>query len=148
MKLNQIKSNEGRIEMEKSYVGTFNCYYCGKTAGVLLNKRLRKTLTQNMGVLDSDPCNECKKLMDQGIMFISIRNETTNEEMNPKDKGLPNPFRTGKIAVVKEQAVKQIINNDKMLEFALKYRFMFITDEAWERLGLPNKKINNSNEKD
>lgn len=126
-----------RIDNEnRSHVGMFNCYYCNKPMGVLIDKRGRKTLTRNCGVINDEPCNECKKWMKEGIIFISIKDSTTEDEMKPKNGMPPNPFRTGKWAVIKDEAVKQLINGT-MLDFALKYRFIFITDGAWEAIGIP-----------
>ena len=124
---------------EKSYVGMANCYFCNEPSTVLIDKRMRNTLTRNMGVIDMTPCSECKKLMELGVMLISIRDETTEEEM----KGpIPNPHRTGCVCVVKDEAIPRMMEG-KEAEFALKHRFMFITDSAWKVYGLPTEAVNN-----
>ena len=127
--------------MEKSHVGLYQCYFCGEDIGVLLDRRLRKSLPMKAGVIDMEPCDKCKELMKQGIILLSISDKTTAEEM----KGpIPNPHRTGGWVVIKQSAVEKLFTGEH-LNFALKHRFAFITDEAWAALGLPKpgKEIDN-----
>ena len=119
--------------MEKSHVGYNNCYFCGEINEILLDKRLRNTLHSNMGVMNMRPCSKCAEYMKQGVIFMSISDDTTAEEM----KGpIPNPYRTGGWIVVRQEAVERMFEGD-YLKFALENRFAFITDSAWEKLGLP-----------
>lgn len=121
--------------MEKSYVGMTNCYFCGEGKDILIDRRLKNSLPQYVGVLDMEPCNKCKEYMEQGIIVMSIKDDTTPEEMG-KGGTIPNPYRTGGWVVVKEEAVKNFLNGD-MLDFALEKRFLFVVDSAWDMLGLP-----------
>jgi hypothetical protein len=73
--------------------------------------------------------------MDMGILLISISDDTTPEEMKAP---MPNPYRTGGWVVVKQVFVERVLDGPS-LEFALKHRFMFIVDEAWDSLGLPRE---------
>lgn len=115
---------------DKSYVGMTHCFFCGEPNGLLLDRRLKPTLPRNIGVVDMTPCNECKEWMKKGIICISIADDTSEDEM----KGpIPNPRRTGQWAVIKEEAIRLIING-ALLEHTLKERFMFITDSAWNKL--------------
>jgi hypothetical protein len=87
--------------------------------------------------------------MNQGIIVISIADDTTEEEMlgesiekYGKKVGWrpPNPYRTGGWAVVKEEAVIEMTaNNPSYQSFALEKRFMFITSSAWNMLGFEPK---------
>lgn len=114
------------------YVGMTNCFYCNEPFGVVLDRRLRKTLPREIGPIDMEPCPKCKDWMSKGIILISIKDDTTEDEM----KGpLPNPYRTGGWAVIKKKALEKVIAGE-MLEFALKYRFLFICDSAWKELRL------------
>lgn len=123
--------------MEKSHVGYNNCYFCGKINEILLDRRLRNTLHSNMGVMNMRPCNECAGYMKQGILLMSIADDTTEEDM----KGpIPNPYRTGGWVVVRQEVVERMMDG-KFLDFALKNRFAFITDEAWDKLGLPRGEV-------
>ena len=122
---------------EKSHVGMFQCYFCGKDAGILLDRRLRDILPRQVGVVDMTPCNECEEFMKQGIILISISDDTTFEQMKEK---IPNPYRTGSFVVVKESFL-DALNEGDMKEFARKNRFMFITDSAWDKIGLPREEI-------
>jgi len=132
--------------MEKSYVGMSNCYFCGKAGStLLLDRRLRSTLEREVGVINMEPCSECAGYMKQGIIIMSIADDTTVEEMQGepiirlgKEIGAfpPNPVRTGGWAVVKEEAIMRMIDgNEKHMKFAREKRFMFITSSAWNRMG-------------
>jgi len=115
----------------------YQCFFCGDDIGILLDRRLRNTLKRKAGVLNMDPCDKCKGYMKRGIILISISDDTTAEDM----KGpMPNPFRTGGWCLVTEDAVKKFMDGGS-LEFALKLRFMFISDEAWDAVGLPRGEV-------
>lgn len=143
---------------DKSHVGMFQCFYCQKSMGVLLDRRLRKSLPRRAGVLDMEPCSECKDLMKIGIILISIKDNTTDEDMRGepimrfgRERGRtpPNPYRTGGWCVVKQEAVERFPVPAKMIDSAVRRRFMFITDEGWDYLGLPrDQEIDNRPKKE
>ena len=122
-----------------------SCYFCGKSNEILLvGSKVAKfkaagladasgRMKSNIGVVDMRPCNECEKLMKEGVIIMSIRDDTTEEQM----KGpIPNPYRTGGWAVVKDEAVERMFP-DHFRDFAIKNRFMFITDGVWDTFGIP-----------
>lgn len=123
--------------MEKSHVGMFNCFYCNEPMGVLLDRRLKKSLPMNCGAYDLTPCSKCEEWMKKGIILISIADSTTEEDMKGR---LPNPYRTGGWAVVKQEVIENLFSG-RHLEHALKHRFAFITDEAWDKIGIPREDI-------
>ena len=117
----------------KSHVKLYQCYFCGEDIGILLDRWLRGARLMKAGCIDLTPCEKCKEWMEKGILLMSISNNTTPEEI----KGpLPNPLRTGGWTVVKDEELKPILSQSDY-DFAQKYRFMFITDEAWQMIGLP-----------
>ena len=115
---------------ELSHVGMNTCYFCNEPSEVLLYRRLKKTLPRNIGVMNMRPCTKCEDLMKQGILLISIKNDTQG----------PNPYRTGGWVIIKQEAVERMFNGD-FLKFALEHRFMFINDEVWDAMGLPRCKL-------
>ena len=83
------------------------CYFCGENKEIIMNTRLTEKAAQkieeyNGKVIDMEPCDKCKELMKQGIMFISVRDGESGN----------NPYRTGKLAVVKEEAVEKIYTKE------------------------------------
>jgi hypothetical protein len=78
-----------------------------------------------------EPCNECVGYMRQGVILISVRDEGTDKE---------NPYRTGGWAVVKDEAIKRMLHEGKLVDQILEKRFAFVPDEAWVKLGLPGLK--------
>ena len=120
---------------EKSHVGMSQCYFCGKVKEVMLDRRLRHSLPRQ-AVYNNEPCNDCKQLMEKGVMFISVSN-------NSKEEG--EPYRTGKVCVLKDSAVERLLSGD-ILKGVLKHRCAFIDDETWSAIGLPTKEeIGNEN---
>lgn len=115
--------------MSKSYVGMSDCFFCGQTKELLLDRWLRESLP-NRAVYNKEPCEICKEYMKQGVILISVSEKLTGENKE-------NPYRTGGWVVVTDEGVKRMLEGAAMLDDILKFRVSFITDEAWQALGLP-----------
>lgn len=87
-----------------------------------------------------EPCSKCDDLMKKGIILISIKDSTTAEEMGKGGK-MPNPYRTGGWCVIKRESFEKMISNDGMRKYGLRSGFMFITDTAWDAIGLPREEV-------
>ena len=110
---------------ELSYVGMATCFYCGEPKNeIILNTRLENVLPR-YGCYDKKPCDKCKEYMEQGIIVISVSDNSTGD----------NPYRTGGWWVVKEEALAKIFNIDTMANIH-KRRVMFIEDSVCETIGL------------
>jgi hypothetical protein len=109
----------------KEFVGMADCFLCGKPKYLLLDKRLRKSLPRS-AVYDKEPCDDCKKLMEQGIIFIGVRDNENHD----------NPYRTGQWFVLKEQAVKEMPMGEELRQSILKKRVCFIEVTVMKKLGL------------
>lgn len=118
-----------KMETEKEYVGMELCFFCQKPKGILLNTRLKKTLPRE-ATYNKEPCDECKKYMEQGIIVISAQRGSEPD----------NPYRTGGWWVIKEEAVKNFISDKILLDNVLQKRVMFIEDEVADRIGLKKVK--------
>jgi hypothetical protein len=103
------------------------CFICGKDKNeiALLGSAYKEEAPMHM-CIDKQPCDECKKMMDMGVLLVSVRNGTDPE----------NPYRTGNICVVKVEAAQKLFNN------LGSSRVAFIEDEAWDKVGLPRENIN------
>lgn len=99
------------------------CFLCGKEKNeiALLGAAYKSEAPMHM-CINKEPCDQCKEYMKQGILLISVRDNTDQE----------NPYRTGHIAVIKEEAAKNIFGTD-----ILKSRAAFIEDSLWNKIGLP-----------
>ena len=120
-------------------VALTKCFYCGKDDAIVMTKLLtpknaRDVESMNGKVIDMTPCQECKKLMDQGIILITFDPEKSLPGWDTER--IPNPYRTGGFFVVQEKAMLNIIGNKTLAEFIIKYRWMFIEHNAAEQLGL------------
>jgi hypothetical protein len=80
-------------------------------------------------VWDRRPCDKCAEYMERGVILISVRNGETG-------KG-DNPYRTGGWAVIKEDAIRRALTDQKLAEQIIRQRVAFIEDDSWDQLGLP-----------
>lgn len=118
---------------------TYQCFYCGESMGLLLigahSKQFKDAglamhdgeMRRQIGVISMEPCDKCKEYMQQGVLLISVKDET-NEK---------NPYRTGGWVVVKDHAIRKMVQPEALQEHILKARFAFVPDQAWDALGLP-----------
>lgn len=67
------------------------------------------------------PCDNCKEMMKQGVVIISVKDGTDHD----------NPYRTGRIFCVRDEAVK------KMLGEIPPKRACFIEDSMLDTMGFP-----------
>ena len=120
------------MEDKNFEVAIIRCYFCGKEKGLIMNSLLTSKAAKavkecNGKAFDLIPCDDCKKLMEQGVMLFEI-------EAVPTDPSQP-PERTGRMAVVKDSAFDNFPDRD-FAKQVLKRRFGFIQKEYWEQMGL------------
>ena len=100
------------------------CFICGKETSVVLfgtsyKDKNGKTAEAPRNVCTGDICDNCKQIIeDGGIFFIAVKD----------GEGAENPYRTGKIAALKEEAVKRIFPNFPYKEIN------YIEDTAYNQL--------------
>lgn len=109
------------IEENKSFVGMANCFLCGEVKHLLLDRRLKNSFSPN-GVYDKEPCEKCLKIMKEGVFFIGVRDKETGE----------NPYRTGQIIGLKDEAVKKFLN-EPLLSDVLKKRICYIEESVLKK---------------
>lgn len=111
------------------------CFFCGQDKSqIILPGLLPGDREAPKGaVWDMEPCDNCKSLMEQGVMFVSVRDGESGD----------NPYRTGRMAVVSEDWVRRRIRPQDMVDHLLQCRFGFIEDTVWKALGLPEEDIDN-----
>jgi hypothetical protein len=117
------------------------CFFCGETnKGLVLAGRQGRKIAKSLGqqevrqaCFDKEPCDECKKLMEVGVMLIAV---------SPYSHDVDNPSRTGPMAVIKDEAIERIFDPEAAAA-AIKKRAAFVADDAWDLLGLPRENINN-----
>ena len=67
--------------------------------------------------------------MEKGIIFISVDSAKTTDKENL--------YRTGGWCVLKEAAVRRMIEDGPVKDATLRKRVAFVEDEVWAALGLP-----------
>ena len=129
------------------------CFYCGGDVGVVLAGKLPGDVEAPHNVVwNMQPCNECEKHMKAGIILIEVeddqherieaeRQEHLRKYANILPKRRPpfihNPSRAGGWWVIKEEAIKRMIQPPDLLANVLQCRWTFIEKRVAEALGLP-----------
>jgi hypothetical protein len=129
----------------KSYVGMNRCWFCLEYKDILLDRRLKNSLPQDCGITDFEPCSKCKDYMVLGVIVITYDESKTDFEdliVLPENNktSMPNFHRSGGWFVVKDEAIerwRQVTDSPKIIDAAVKHRFLFIPDQLTELLGLP-----------
>lgn len=105
------------------------CFFCQQETGevALLGRLPGDAEAPHRAVLNMEPCGKCKEWMSKGVILISVEKDASGE----------NPYRTGGWCVVKDQALRDIVQPPELLVAILKKRVAFIPDDAWDALGLP-----------
>lgn len=99
------------------------CFFCGKDKNeiALLGAAYKGEAPMHM-CIDKEPCDECKKLMDMGVLLICVKNGSDRN----------NPYKTGPISVIKVETAQRIFGSS-----IGNGRVAFLEEEAWDKLGLP-----------
>jgi len=99
------------------------CFLCGKEKGIILFGKMKKDAeAPKQACYNKQPCESCKKMMEQGIMFISVRDGSDKD----------NPYRTGKLAVVAEESVRDLFKGKDELNSILNNRAVFVEDSMFD----------------
>lgn len=107
------------------------CFFCMKDKEIALFGELRDDVEAPRQVClgQSYPCSKCEGYMKQGIIVISFDPDRTDD--------MKNPWRSGGWAVVREEAIERWLDDESLLNDIRTKRFLFIEDEAWNKIGLP-----------
>jgi len=111
-------------------VALTKCYFCGDDSDILMNTRLTKSMAEKVEsmhgkVINKEPCSKCVETMNEGVIFISVKDDYDGDG---------EPYRTGRMVGIKTEAVKKMPIGDSFKEMALKYKYMFIVDEEFDKL--------------
>jgi hypothetical protein len=129
---------------DRQHVALTKCFYCLEGDRILLAKNYYQTKkgmqpTKDLApldgkVIDMEPCQKCADWMKQGIIMIGI--DAAKSKPGWEKEKRPNPWRSGGWAVLKEEAFRRLFDDEKIVEFALKHRFMFIEHDVMVMTGM------------
>ena len=132
------------------------CYLCQDDKNeVLLTGRLPEDAeAPQHAVWDMAPCDNCKALMKQGLIVISIKDgqsdelalarqdhEAAQSLKPPAQRGpfLPNPYRTGGWWVVREEAISRALKTivkAEVVDQLMRVGYVFLDDQVCRHVGL------------
>ncbi len=106
------------------------CFYClkDKSETILAGKLPNDQKAPPKHVWNMEPCDECREWMSKGVILISIDDLLTVDDNTP--------WRSGGWMVVKEDDVRRFFDKAGARQ-GINDRFLFVTDEAWNAIGLP-----------
>lgn len=120
--------------MEDSKIGValvnHSCFLCGhKTEEIIMNTILSENRAKEIEKLHGKTvghniCETCEKALEVGIGLIEVDESKTTDRNNP--------WRTGRICVIKESAFDEIFNKD----VDKSKRIIYIPIEVSETIGL------------
>lgn len=103
------------------------CFICGEDAGVALVGRLPGDVEAPRRMCDPRYwCKRCEDVAKVGVFFIEVRDDSRANE---------NPFRTGRLAALTEEAVRRNVG-EPMLSNILKSRIAYVTVSDAKKSGL------------
>lgn len=124
---------------EKSHVALTKCFFCGGDNEILLHMRLGDISAAHGKIVNTHPCNKCKELMTKGVILLGMDESKSERDWN---KGsIPNPYRTGEFIVMRDDAVRRLISEPTMVEWAIKHRWMFCQTEVMQMFMSQDKAI-------
>lgn len=107
------------------------CYLCGEDKNELIIPGLLRGDAEapRKAIWNREPCDQCKNYMASGIIFIGVTGPEVKE----------NPFsnRTGRFCVIREEAVRRMINSKELLNDIILKRVAFVPQDVWSMLQLP-----------
>lgn len=108
------------------------CFWCKENTGeiLLLGAAFKGEAPMSM-VTDYDPCENCMKAFDQGILLI----EVSKTPLTEKQPDLSGAYPTGSHWVVTEDAIKRMLQ-ESIAEDIFQARKAFITKQDAIKLGL------------
>lgn len=106
------------------------CFYCGGETNEigLLGRLPGDAEAPRRAVLSMEPCGTCAEHMKAGV--IEVRDGEEGE----------NPYRTGAMSVMRDDAVRRLIQPPALADDVLRRRMCFVPAAVWTMLGLPRTK--------
>lgn len=119
------------------------CYYCTQSKHIF--HKVENEEHHEQAIFNTDPCVECKAKMELGILVVAVTDDSHDDD--------PNPHRTGDMAVISEQFVRQAFRHDESEE-VLSIRAMFLGETDFNRMvadisaGIAGKFLSHPTEKE
>lgn len=98
------------------------CILCRKPMGVVLHGRLPGDEEAPREVVTLETCDKCRGLTKQGVIFL----ETEDDKHPPKP--------TGKLFVLRREAIPKIIKEKELAEDILQQGVAFVPKHDWKEL--------------
>lgn len=108
------------------------CWYCGKEDGTigLLGKLPGDAEAPRHAIISREPCDECKERMKMGVMFIEVEDGQDHTQ---------NLVKTGRMWVIKDEAIERMIASKELKKDILKKRFCVVEERTAKEIGLPRE---------
>lgn len=115
------------------------CFFCGKDKNeVALLGKIKKGDPEapRHCIIDYEPCDECKKIMSQGITLIEA---SETPQQNGQQPFVRNEYPTGKWCVVSKDFIKRNIKDKDMVKKILKNKMTLIAPGIIDTFSQPKQ---------
>lgn len=122
------------LKQDNQYVALTKCFFCGEDNQIIMHRRFGDLSEIHGKIINMEPCSTCQEHMKKGVILLVI-----DEKKSPDkwwEKQLPNPYRTGLMAVIKDEAIQRLFNPETADRIINKTRWSFISSEAANQIGL------------
>lgn len=108
------------------------CFFCGqkKNEIALFGKLPNDAEAPQDVCLDHRPCDNCKDLMERGIMLIEVTDDCPDAEH----------YRTGRMVVVTEEFIARTMTPEAA-DLLLQRRACFVRHADYEKFGFPDGNV-------
>ncbi len=109
------------------------CVICGEDKNeLIIPGRLKGDAeAPRRAVWNHEPCDKCKEHMKMGVIIVCVNSALTKDQNDP--------YRDGRIVVLKDEAIQKIVHPKELADEILKRRVCFMSDTVWDAIGLPSK---------
>ena len=109
------------------------CFWCGTEDGtvLLLGKLPGDAEAPRRMCVTYEPCDKCRTNMESGIVFIEATPQATRDGQPALRSGA---YPTGRWAVVREEAVRRIVQPPDVLAGVLRHRKAFLEPATFTHL--------------
>jgi hypothetical protein len=134
----------GGLRLSEKYgvnPSVMQCFFCGEDYGVALLGRIdKKPAPGEPGEKDIEAprriclgglCDRCQKIRDEGGVFLI--------EVRPEDCGQENPRRTGRMWVLRKDAIRKIFQPDELAEDVIEKGVAYVEAGLLDMIGVPSE---------
>lgn len=123
------------------------CFFCGeeKSEVALLGKMKGDVEAPRNLILDYEPCDKCKALMQKGITVIAMSDRPIANGQPPLQD---NAYPTGAWCVISENGLRKMCDEETFIDTVIRKRIMLMDHRTFDEMFADNKTTADANKKE